>query len=279
MEDRPSWRCRNQYLRRRSLLGGRRAAGGPAEGPRPVFDLLGVRLMTHDHRTYTRAAARSRPISTAPRSAEAWARLTSDAPVGRIRATVRAGRDRMRATLLGWLPATCAAALLDAGCGTGALARRGGGAARGGRDRPLADAGGAGCANVCRGPRPGSSTFRAGDMLDPALGRSTTSSRWTADPLRGADAVRARRGGRNGPATRCCSPSRRARRRCRRCARWAGCSRAATGRPPIAPVAEPRSRNLIAANPVFALAGAATAERIASGFYTSQALELGTHEP
>ena len=31
---------------------------------------------------------------------DAWARLTSDAPVGRIRATVRAGRDRMRATLL-----------------------------------------------------------------------------------------------------------------------------------------------------------------------------------
>ena len=27
---------------------------------------------------------------------QAWARLTSDAPVGRIRATVRAGRDRMR---------------------------------------------------------------------------------------------------------------------------------------------------------------------------------------
>ena len=36
---------------------------------------------------------------------EAWARLTSDAPVGRIRATVRAGRDRMRDTLLSWLPA------------------------------------------------------------------------------------------------------------------------------------------------------------------------------
>ena len=27
---------------------------------------------------------------------EAWKRLTSDAPVGRIRATVRAGRDQMR---------------------------------------------------------------------------------------------------------------------------------------------------------------------------------------
>ena len=61
---------------------------------------------------------------------EAWARLTSDAPVGRIRATVRAGRDRMRALLLGWLPADLSGRrVLDAGCGTGAaaveLARRG----------------------------------------------------------------------------------------------------------------------------------------------------------
>ncbi len=53
----------------------------------------------------------------------AWARLTSDAPVSGIRATVRAGRDRMRATLLGWLPPDLAGTrLLDAGCGTGALA-------------------------------------------------------------------------------------------------------------------------------------------------------------
>ena len=56
-------------------------------------------------------------------AAQAWARLTSDAPVGRIRATVRAGRDRMRSTLLSWLPADLRGTrLLDAGCGTGALA-------------------------------------------------------------------------------------------------------------------------------------------------------------
>ena len=35
-------------------------------------------------------------------AAETWARLTSEAPVGRIRSTVREGRDRMRATLIGW---------------------------------------------------------------------------------------------------------------------------------------------------------------------------------
>ena len=54
---------------------------------------------------------------------DAWARLTSDAPVSGIRATVRAGRDAMRDTLLGWLPADMRGKrLLDAGCGTGALA-------------------------------------------------------------------------------------------------------------------------------------------------------------
>ena len=36
-------------------------------------------------------------------AADAWARLTSNEPVGRIRATVRAGRDTMRETLLSWL--------------------------------------------------------------------------------------------------------------------------------------------------------------------------------
>lgn len=56
-------------------------------------------------------------------AAATWARLTSDAPVSGIRATVRAGRDRMRATLLDWLPPRLdGLRLLDAGCGTGALA-------------------------------------------------------------------------------------------------------------------------------------------------------------
>ena len=54
---------------------------------------------------------------------DAWQRLTSDAPLGRIRATVRAGRDRMRCRLLGWLPEDLhGTRVLDAGCGTGALA-------------------------------------------------------------------------------------------------------------------------------------------------------------
>jgi magnesium-protoporphyrin O-methyltransferase len=53
----------------------------------------------------------------------AWAVLTSAAPVSGIRAKVRAGRDETRATLLSWLPADMTGlSLLDAGCGTGALA-------------------------------------------------------------------------------------------------------------------------------------------------------------
>jgi magnesium-protoporphyrin O-methyltransferase len=44
--------------------------------------------------------------------------------VGRIRATVRKGRDQMRHTLLSWLPEDMRGLrLLDAGCGTGALAQ------------------------------------------------------------------------------------------------------------------------------------------------------------
>lgn len=56
-------------------------------------------------------------------AAQTWERLTSTDPVGRIRATVRAGRDEMRSTLMSWLPQDMSGMrLLDAGCGTGALA-------------------------------------------------------------------------------------------------------------------------------------------------------------
>ncbi len=104
---------------------------------------------------------------------DAWARLTSDAPVSRIRATVRAGRDAMRATILDTLPRDLAGTrVLDAGCGTGALAvamaRRGADVVAVdlsptlvalARERTPAELGG------------GRITYLAGDMLDPALGR------------------------------------------------------------------------------------------------------------
>lgn len=61
---------------------------------------------------------------------EAWARLTSDAPVSRIRETVRAGREQMRGQILAWLPQDLGGqTVYDAGCGPGVfameLARRG----------------------------------------------------------------------------------------------------------------------------------------------------------
>lgn len=59
-----------------------------------------------------------------------WARITTDAPMGRIRTTVREGRNAMRAHLLSWLPRDLTGLrILDAGCGPGQvsieLARRG----------------------------------------------------------------------------------------------------------------------------------------------------------
>ncbi len=72
----------------------------------------------------TYSEVRARLADYFDRTAHAqWVALTSDAPVSRIRATVRAGRDEMRATLLSWLPHDMTGLrLLDAGCGTGALA-------------------------------------------------------------------------------------------------------------------------------------------------------------
>jgi magnesium-protoporphyrin O-methyltransferase len=104
---------------------------------------------------------------------DAWKRLTSDAPVGRIRATVRAGRDAMREALLSWLPQDMTGRrVLDAGCGTGALAVE---AARRGADVLAIDLS-ATLVGLARERAPsdlgaGRLTFAVGDMLDPAFGR------------------------------------------------------------------------------------------------------------
>lgn len=69
------------------------------------------------------AATRDRVETYFDRSAtKVWERLTSDAPVSRIRQTVREGRDRMRATMLQRLPADLhGVRVLDAGCGAGQM--------------------------------------------------------------------------------------------------------------------------------------------------------------
>ena len=121
--------------------------------------------------TSTYTARRGELLQYFDRTAiDAWKRLTSDAPVNSIRATVRAGRDEMRRTLLGWLPTDLRGArVLDAGCGTGALAVE---AARRGAHVVATDL----SPNLVmlareRLPRELDIDFRTGDMLDPALGR------------------------------------------------------------------------------------------------------------
>lgn len=95
---------------------------------------------------------------------DAWAKLTSDAPVSGIRATVRAGRDEMRTRLLDWLPADLSGKrILDAGCGTGALAVE---AAKRGASVVAVDVS-AQLVNLARERLPSDLDidFRAGDML------------------------------------------------------------------------------------------------------------------
>lgn len=103
---------------------------------------------------------------------EAWRRLTSDAPVSRIRATVRAGRERMRATLLAALPNDLSGrSLLDAGCGTGALALE---AARRGAEVVAVDVSptliGLARERAATDTAAVRVRFAVGDMLDPAWG-------------------------------------------------------------------------------------------------------------
>ena len=210
-------------------------------------------------------------------AADAWARLTSTAKVSGIRATVRAGRDRMRATLLGWLPGDLRGQrLLDAGCGTGALAVE---AARRGAlvtaidlsptlvqlaaERLPADLG------------PGAIDFRSGDMLaaelgcfDHAVGMDSLIHYRTADVVTALGLLASR--------TRVSivftfAPS-----------NPILATMMAVGRlfprkdraPFIEPVSEAKLRAAIAAAPALAGWRIGRTQRISSGFYTSQALEL-----
>lgn len=208
---------------------------------------------------------------------QAWARLTSDAPVGRVRATVRAGRDRMRATLLSWLPDDMSGMrLLDAGCGTGALAvaaaHRGASVVAIDLSPTLVD--------LARERQPridggGSIEFRAGDMLDPALGRfDYVVGMDSLIHYEAADAVRVLAGLAQRTSTAMLftyAPS-----------NPALIAFRAVGKlfprgdrsPSIVPVAERRLQRRIAAEPLLQGWSCGRTERIASGFYTSQALEL-----
>lgn len=208
-------------------------------------------------------------------AAETWKRLTSDAPVSGIRATVRAGRDAMRATLLSWLPADMRGLrLLDAGCGTGALAveavKRGAAVVAIDVSRSLVQVARDRSADV-----QGDLRFEVGDMLDPYLGEfDHVVAMDSLIHYRAPDAVRALAG---------------------LAARTRGsilftfaprtpllAAMHTVGRifprgdraPAIEPVAEAALRRLLERDPDLAGFAPRQTQRIASGFYTSQAMEL-----
>jgi magnesium-protoporphyrin O-methyltransferase len=209
-------------------------------------------------------------------AAEAWKRLTSDAPVGSIRATVRAGRDEMRNTLLGWLPADLRGKrLLDAGCGTGALAVE---AAK--RHATVVAIDLAGTLVELAGQRlpgdlGGSVEFKVGDMLTDDLGEfdhvvamDSLIHYRTADVVQALSRVAARTSGSIlftfAPRTPALAVMH------------------AVGRlfprgnrsPSIEPVAEKKIARMIAREPALADWRLGRTRRIQTGFYMSQALEL-----
>jgi magnesium-protoporphyrin O-methyltransferase len=212
---------------------------------------------------------------------KAWEQLTSTAPVGRIRATVRAGRDRMRQTLLDWLPQDLhGRRILDAGCGTGAFAAE---AARRGAMVVAIDLSPALVEVAVRRvaqhldvfDHAGRIDWRSGDFTDPALGEfdhivaMDSLIHYDAD-----DALRVLKGWSQrtrrsmiftfAPSTPVLATMH------------------AVGRlfprgdraPAIEPVAEKRLRRKLAHDPALGGRPASRSERVASGFYTSQALEL-----
>ena len=207
----------------------------------------------------------------------AWARLTSDAPVSGIRRTVREGRDRMRATLGGWLPADLRGArVLDAGCGPGTFSHE---LAARGADVVGADVSPTlvALARDRTSGLPGAEhvEWHVGDMLDPRLGRfdfvvaMDSLIHYPAPEIVDALAALAERTshgivGTFAPSTPLLAAMH------------------AVGRlfprgdraPAIEPVAEGAMRARIAAAPALAGWRVGRTTRVSSGFYTSQAFEL-----
>ena len=210
-------------------------------------------------------------------AADAWAKLTSDVKVSGVRATVRAGRDAMRKTLLFWMPADLAGArILDAGCGAGQLAVE---AARRGADVVAVDVAGTlvdlARERAAKETFPGSIDFRTGDMLDPALGAfdfvvaMDSLIHYDADDIvrvleglapRVADAMLFT----FAPKTAALSAMHAAGKL------FPKADRA----PSIRPAAEARLRRSIREAPALNGWTAARTKKISSGFYTSQAMEL-----
>ncbi len=210
-------------------------------------------------------------------AADAWAKLTSDAKVSGVRATVRAGRDAMRKTLLFWMPADLSGArILDAGCGAGQLAIE---AARRGADVVAVDVAGT-LVNLARERAAnetfaGSIDFRTGDMLDPALGAfDYVVAMDSLIHYDAADIVRVLAG--LAPRTRSAVLFTFAPKTAALSAMHAAGKLFPKGdrAPSIRPAAEARLRRIISEAPTLKGWTGARTKKISSGFYTSQAMEL-----
>jgi magnesium-protoporphyrin O-methyltransferase len=210
-------------------------------------------------------------------AAAAWSRLTSDAPVSYIRGTVRAGRTAMRETLLGWLPYDLRGmTVLDAGCGTGALAVE---AARRGAHVTAVDLSPT-LVNLARERSPrdlggGAIHFAVGDMRDVSFGRfDYVVAMDSLIHYRAQDAVDV--------LGRLASNTARAllftiAPRTPMLAAMHAVGRLfprADRAPAIEPLAATMLKRLIAADPWLVNWEQTRVKRIATGFYTSQALEL-----
>ncbi len=210
-------------------------------------------------------------------AADAWAKLTSDAKVSGIRATVRAGRDAMRKTLLFWMPADLKGVrILDAGCGAGQLAIE---AARRGADVVAVDVAGT-LVNLAR-ERAAQETFagridfRTGDMLSAEHG--VFDYVVAMDSLihyDAADIVRVLGG--LAPRTRSAilftfAPKTAALSAMHAAGKLFPKSDRA---PSIRPAAEAHLRRSVGEAPALNGWMAARTKKISSGFYTSQAMEL-----
>ena len=210
-------------------------------------------------------------------AAEAWSRLTSNAPVGRIRQTVRAGREQMRNTLLDWIPQDLSGRrVLDAGCGTGALAVE---AARRGADVVAVDLSptliGHARERIPHDLGGGRLDFRVGDMWDPDLGHFDHVV--CMDSLIHYDTRDAVRmlAGLAGIASSSLlftfAPRTRMLAVMHSVGRWFPRSDRA---PAIEPVVEDRLWRLLATETGLAMWKRGRNQRISSGFYTSQGFEL-----
>ncbi|WP_022721591.1 magnesium protoporphyrin IX methyltransferase [Rhodopseudomonas sp. B29] len=210
-------------------------------------------------------------------AADTWAKLTSDAPVSGIRATVRAGRDEMRNTLLSWLPDDMTGMrLLDAGCGTGALSIA---AARRGAHVLAIDLSPT-LVNVARERLPeeidpAAIDFRSGDMLDPALGEfdfvvaMDSLIHYLPHDICKMLATLASRTRRSmavtfAPKTPLLAAMHFV----------GGFFPRADRAPAIEPISEAKLRDLIAADPALQSWHPGRTHRVSRGFYTSQALEM-----